>query len=455
MKEPSLRFRLLVLSVLSVVLVLSVAGLSISTIFANHVQRSFERGLSTQLERLVALVNAAPDLPRLRQPMADARYDTPGSGVYWQVTDPASGAAARSRSLWDTTLPVPASLPEDGASIAQETVGASGEVALAIVRALRFDDGQGGERPLVLMVAEATSSVSATNSAFQADLLRALAIIGVALIGTSWLQVQLGLAPLSVIKRGISTIRSGQSRTLAGRFPAEVMPLVSEVNELLAAQERSIRFARDRAADLAHGLKTGLTRLNMEAHGLREMGRAEAADRIETLTAEMAATIDHQLRLARLRHRTRSDFRSAPLEAVLRKVMAAVRSTPEGGRLDWRLEGNTEVAILLDVMDLTELLGVILENAAEWAATRVAVNVSTGSGQCRIVIEDDGPGLDDSALSGLGQRGRRLDEARPGSGIGLAIAREIVDLNSGTVAFARAPLGGLSVTLTLGVLPAR
>ncbi len=448
MKEPSLRLRLLVLSIFSVVLVVSVAGVSISTLFANHVHRSFERGLSTQLDRLIALVNATPETPKLRQPMPDARYETPASGMYWQVTDPARNVTIRSRSLWDTVLPLTDPLPADADITSRVVSDPSDEPALMIARTLYFDTAA-GPRTLVVGVAEAMSTVTATNAAFQSDLLRALAILAVALIGTSWLQVRLGLSPLSIIKRGIAAVRSGQTRTLSGRFPLEVQPLVLEVNELLSAQESSIRFARDRAADLAHGLKTNLTRLNIEAHTLREAGDTAAADRIEHLTADMAQTIDHQLRLARLRHRTRSDTRATPLGAVLEKVIAAVRATPSGAARDWQRVGTLDLAVALDPMDLTELLGVLLENAAEWARSRVRISAERVGTDCLLTVEDDGAGLEAKAMAGLGQRGRRQDEARPGTGIGLAIAREIVDLNSGALEFSASEMGGLKVTVRL------
>jgi signal transduction histidine kinase len=457
-REPSLRLRLLVLSIISVALVVSIAGLSISTLFANHVQRSFERGLSTQLDRLIALVNPTPNVPKLRQPMPDARYETPGSGIYWQVTDPGTEVTIRSRSLWDTTLPLTAPVPQDNATSSIIVTDPAGGEALMIARTLHFAT-DAGERTLVVAVAEGTAAVAATNAAFQSDLLRALAILAVALIGTSWLQVRLGLAPLSIIKRGISAVRSGHNRTLGGKFPLEVMPLVSEVNELLSAQERSIRFARDRAADLAHGLKTNLTRLNVEAHHLREAGDDAAASRIEQLTAEMAQTIDHQLRLARLRHRTRTDGRTTPLGETLGKIIAAIRVTPSGEALDWQVTGAivtgaiapgaTQLSVALDPMDLTELLGVVLENAAQWATSRVVISATEDKGTCMLAVEDDGKGLDPAAMASLGQRGRRLDEARPGSGIGLAIAREIVDLNAGSLEFSKSELGGLKVAITL------
>lgn len=450
MKAPSLRLRLLLVSAASIAFALLIAGIAIAATFANHVERSLRTDLEAQLVRLVALVD--PDLatPRLTQPMPDPRYETPAGGIYWQIKDPDTGALTRSRSLWDAVLILPTPLPEDGTIVAAHVDDPGGDEALALGRRLSFErDGTGGDRMLEIMVAQGTHGIESANAAFRSDLVRALAILAVALIGATWLQVTLGLSPLGIIKRGIGAIRSGQAKALEGDFALEVMPLVSEVNDLLAAQERSIEFARERAADLAHGLKTSLTLLNGQAYALRQSRNEAAANMIETLTAGMSEAIDHQLRLSRLRHRSRSDFRCTPVAHVARKVIAAVRMTPEGRKLNWHSAIPDQAIIALDTMDLTELLGVVLENAAKWARQRVSISAAVQRGQVSLRVEDDGPGLDDQALATLGERGRRIDEMRSGSGIGLSIAREIIALNDGSLTFARGHLGGLQVDIVM------
>jgi signal transduction histidine kinase len=108
--------------------------------------------------------------------------------------------------------------------------------------------------------------------------------------------------------------------------------------------------------------------------------------------------------------------------------------------------------------DLAELLGNVLENAVQWARGRVLVRVelvASSPGDAgppepvEVRVEDDGPGVPDSALQSLGQRGLRLDQRRQGSGLGLAIVQDICDAYGATLSFAPAALGGLAVHLRL------
>ena len=128
----------------------------------------------------------------------------------------------------------------------------------------------------------------------------------------------------------------------------------------------------------------------------------------------------------------------------------ALERTPNGSRLRWDLEGPERLAVAILPEDLTELLGNVLENASNWAASRVQVRVAIGD-SALVRIVDDGPGVPADGLERLGQRGLRLDERTQGSGLGLAIAQDICDAYGGDLTFARADLGGLAVTLRLPV----
>jgi signal transduction histidine kinase len=179
--------------------------------------------------------------------------------------------------------------------------------------------------------------VSTAAAAFAKDLARALGILGLVLtLATSVVQVLLGLRPLSVLRRGIADIRLGRSRRLPEMVPAEVGPLVEEVNALLETQEGEIERARGRAADLAHGLKTPLAALIADAGRLRDRGEQAIALDIETVASAMGRHVDRELTRARLRgaHPRRSAAFTA-VAPLVRSLVATLARTPDGSRVEF------------------------------------------------------------------------------------------------------------------------
>jgi signal transduction histidine kinase len=444
----SLRVRLLAGAALWIALALLVAGIAIALLFISSVERDQRRDLAATFNRVVALIDAAPDPPGLSQSLADPRYDTPFSGLYWQLEDIESGEIGRSRSLWDFVLQSAAVPGAGGESRFATLSGPSGQMLSVLVRDIRLST-PAGFRALRVTIAEDRSAIDAAITRFGWDLAAALLILAAALIAAAWLQVHLGLRPLQELRKGVEGVRRGHVDKLTGDFPAEVLPVTAEVNELLQSQQASIQFARARAADLAHGLKTPLSVLATTADALRAKSDPETAALIEQLAAEMADRVDYQLRLSRLRLRTRAHTLSSGLDEALRRTTAVLKKTHDGERLDWSLDLVEPLAVDIDDHDLVELVGVLVENASKWAHSRVHLRSRRDGDLAEISISDDGPGLTVEQIGELGTRGRKLDQSKKGSGLGLSIAVEIVALNNGTLSFGTAEEGGLLITLRL------
>jgi len=444
LKARSLRLRLLFGAAAWVALALLAAGALIGFLFTENVERAARAELSARLTRLVAAIDPQSQAVLAAVPLSDPRYETPFSGAYWQVEDLRGRVSVRSRSLWDEELDA-AGVLAPGEHY-RRLSGPGGQSLLALSMLARFKEAD-GEKAYRITVAEDRAILDEATERFGRSLAWALAALGLALIGAAWLQVRVGLSPLSRLREGIGVLRRGTAEEVPGSYPSEVMPLVAEMNELLASQAKSMDFARARAADLAHGLKTPLSVLAGVADRLRENGDAETAATLDELTGEMADRIDYQLRLSRLRMRSRAQHLSAPLDRAVERTVAVLKKTRDGERVDWRIEVAAGLTVDVDPHDLVELVGVLLENAAQWACKTVSVSAAPGSGHAELVIADDGPGIGDARPETLGLRGRRLDEAKPGSGLGLAIAREIIALNDGTLELADDR--GLRVTVRL------
>jgi len=103
--------------------------------------------------------------------------------------------------------------------------------------------------------------------------------------------------------------------------------------------------------------------------------------------------------------------------------------------------------------DLEEMVGNLMDNAFKWAATTITVAAAPVQDQGRAWIEiavgDDGPGLPEERRQEALQRGRRLDETKPGSGLGLNIVKETAAMYDGKVRLDQSPAGGLLAVLRL------
>jgi signal transduction histidine kinase len=447
--RQSLRVRLLLLGAVAVVVTPVVAGIFILASFRASIEAERRDDLQASLDRLIAAID--PDAVELAgpQPLSDPRYDTPLSGLYWQIDDRDSGEVVRSRSLWDQQL-APASLDRsDATGQLSEAIGPARERLIVLSRAVTADSTSRGERHFIAAVAERRDQDEAPVRRFGLDLAGALTVLGVVLTIAGALQVHFGLQPLQTLRRQVAGIRHGESRQLPADGPEELDPVIQQVNELLEAQEASIGFARQRAADLAHGLKTPLAVLSATSERLRAAGDQANADLLQMLAEQMNARIDYQLRIARLRFRTRAQGASSSLNETVLRSIAVLRKSHDGEALNWLVDLEEDLRADIDEHDLMELTGIVLENAAKWAATRVRTNAERRAGEVQLVVEDDGAGLTDEQIKRLGVRGTRLDESAPGEGLGLAIAFEIVRLNRGSILVERGRLGGLCVRITL------
>jgi signal transduction histidine kinase len=451
MTPRSLRLRLLVGAALWILLALVVAGLAIGWTFRANVERQVQEGLVASLNRLVAQIDPFAPAPVPEGALPDPRYATPFSGIYWQVEDIATGEAWRSRSLWDQVLATGDS-PSAGGELFVTLPGPDNQALSALLREIRFATGTDQVRAFRVTLAENRALLDESIRRFGIDLAVALAVLAVALIAAAGLQVQLGLLPLQSVRAGIGAVRRGETPTLPPDYPAEVLPLVGEVNELLTQQQKSIDFARARAADLAHGLKTPLSVLKTLGASLADKGDAESAKLVDEIASEMDDRVDYQLRLSRLRLRTKAHQLSASLNEAVDRTVAVLVRTRDGERLTWQVEMSPGLVVDIDRHDLTELVGVMLENAAKWGKSTVRIEGRAEGGSAVLVVADDGPGLSEAQIAKLGARGQRLDENQRGSGLGIAIALEIVAINSGSVSFGPAAEGGLGVRIELPLI---
>jgi len=445
MNRHSLRLRLVAGGIVAILIALAVAGGSLVVIFERHVSRTLAQDLDVHLKQLLAGIDVdAQGRLVLTQMPVDPRFADPLSGLYWQVGDD-RGQLLRSRSLWDSAMKLPADRLGPGETHQHEATGPGGRRLLVAERAVTLS-AEGKPVVVRLAVAEDLARMSAATSAFAKDLSLALALLGGVLALATWVQVGVGLRPLVALRRGVADVRAGRSRHLPSSVPAEVQPLVEEVNALIDAQEGEIERSRGRAADLAHGLKTPLAALAADVTRLRQRGERDIARDIESVGEAMGRHVDRELARARVRGRARGAApASASVKPLVDSIAATLSRTPHGARVRFENLIPDDMRVPLDRTDLAEVLGNLLENAVRHATG--FVRTTTDEAALSIVIEDDGQGIDPSHISRVLERGARLDERGGAAGLGLAIVQDVLDAYGWGVDLSGSELGGLKAAI--------
>lgn len=448
--QHSIATRLFGAAVICSVVILLAAGLTLSTLYRGVTERGFDERLHIYLNELVADL-AAPDADKnALGSLAEPRFELPLSGWYWQVTqlDDPRREVRLSKSLVGTELPILTDLGIQ-AEIGERREGygpGPDERRLRIVER-RIDLGDGGR--YIIAVAAASNEIDHEIREFDTALAATFIVLGAALALSTLLQVKFGLRPLDMLHARVAAVRRGEAQHIAGVYPRDIAPLAGELNLLIDTNREVVERARTHVGNLAHALKTPLAVLSNEANG----AEGPLARHILQQTTIMRDQVTYHLDRAR----------AAALSAAL-GVSTAARPVVEGlVRMFAKLNVARGLTISIDVpddlrirgdeQDLQEMLGNIVDNACKWAAAEVSILgerlPSDALPLARFIIDDDGPGLAEEARGEVLRRGRRLDESKPGSGLGLSIVHDLVRLHGGSIVLATSPKGGLRAVLTL------
>jgi len=436
MKPDSLKLRLLAAAAVGIALSLLVAGTAFLFIFLHYAGDLARRQLENDFVQLAAKVRIDDGNKIVVDgALSDPRFERPYSGLYWQIDEPQQ-TPIRSRSLFD------AALPDLTAGHEIELIDGPNKTPLfALVKSLVLPLADGSERKLSVTMAVDRSEIDDAAQGFRNDLILGLGILSAALLVGALIQILLGLRPLQMLDEAVKDVHGGNAQRLTGRFPSEVQPLVSSLNELLEGRDAALERARQRASNMAHGLKTPLTVLNAVADDMDRHGYKAASFSIRENAELINSQVERQL--ARARMASGQGNASTPLRPAVDRILRAISKTPEGVNLNWDNTIAADAAVAIERNDLLEILGNLLDNARKWAKSEVRISHDTDL----LRIEDDGPGVAAAQLMEIEKRGLKLDNARAGHGLGLAITRELAEAYGLILKYERSSLGGLSVRI--------
>ncbi len=432
--------RMLLVATAWIMLLLVGGGIALDRVLVTTVTRNFDDQIDYLIKAMIFSAELGPGGEViLNRELADQRFLEYNSGGYWQISGKGYEPFG-SRSLWDRHLKV-----DELHTDRDFHVYDSNEFAPQKLRI--------GERDVTLpgspvrwrfQVAQSRETLDGQIATLRRTLIRSFVLLGLGLIVMVGLQTWYGLLPLRKVRLEIARLRAGKSARVEGAMPAEVAPMVEELNALVEHNDRQAEEARRHAGNLAHALKTPLSVImNAAAAGQPDLDQAVIRE-----ARTMRRQIDHHLARARAVGRRGSAHSRAPVWPSVEAVERAVARLYPNVRID--VDGPHDLVAHIERQDLDEILGNLVENAAKYGGGSVFITVSAQAGFVEIAVEDDGRGIPEADRIRIFDRGVRLDTGKPGTGLGLAIVRDVAEIYDGTVSLEESDdLGGLLVRLRL------
>ncbi|MFM9940424.1 MAG: ATP-binding protein [Hyphomicrobiaceae bacterium] len=212
-------------------------------------------------------------------------------------------------------------------------------------------------------------------------------------------------------------------------------------------QHRLLRFVEDRTrilAAISHDLRSSLTRLTLAAEQCK--GDAERAA-LATEIADMQTMVESTLSFAS------GEARLAPTKPtdIAALLISLVDEAADAGKA-CTYQGPDHIETMGHPVSLKRAFWNVIDNALKYGkGARVALTVDATAVTVR--VEDDGPGIPEADLDAVFAPFRRIDPARghetPGVGLGLTIARDVIQSHGGSIVLANRCCRGLTVTMTL------
>ncbi len=447
----SLRVRITVLATLVLAVVLAVAAVVIVALVDRQLRNELADQNQQTLNELAEAIERGQDPSRLRLPLGADGTEfviSTSDGAYVQSTltvvvtegiDPTLGAGG-GLIVGGFPLPDDEFFPDAILDIASwdETVQlATGPT------------GQGYE-----IVALSPTEVVARNvNQVRSVLWVVIPILAAVFATLIWFLAGRMLRPVGQMTELANTIRTEtlHERLVEPGTNDEIDRLAVTLNSMLDRLDAGARQQRQFVSDASHELRGPLTVMIGEAElaGASKDPRrlAEANQRVVAQGQRLTRLVDDLLALARsgeaeLR-RTEVD-----LDDVIRE-QASIQQRP----ID--TSGVEPVRLIGDIEALSRLIRNLLDNAARYAETIVAVTTRRDGDTVTVTVEDDGPGIPDDQRELVFERFARIDDSRTratgGTGLGLAISRAITEAHGGRIDIDRSPLGGARLRATFPV----
>lgn len=268
-----------------------------------------------------------------------------------------------------------------------------------------------------------------------------------------WVAAWWSLRPIESLAKEVRELEEHHREKLNPETTRELTSLVRNLNRLLKSERERYDKYRTTLTDLTHSLKTPLAVMQSTLRSMRSSKLS--VDDAEPVMLEQISRISQQIGyyLHRASMRSGSALLSRelhPVAPLLDNLTSALNKVYQRKGVNISLDISPEISFVGEKNDFMEVMGNLLDNACKYCLEFVEVSARQTEDELHIIVEDDGPGIPRNKREMVFDRGQRADTLRPGQGVGLSVAREIVDQYDGNIETGESLLGGARMEVIFG-----
>jgi two-component system sensor histidine kinase PhoQ len=432
----SLRARLILAASLVLAVFIIVAGYALDKAFVESAQQSLRNNLDNQMTFLLASadVKNADDIDMPTR-MLETKFSLPSSGLYAVILNHKGKVVWKSLSTVGVRIPAALQLPPGEQTLKQVNKGPD-QFYIKSYGINWFTNNS--QVALTFNVITDLQDFHRQISGYRKTLWGWLIALALLLLLAQLVVLVWGLRPLRRVSKEINAIETGRQARINALYPSEIQRLTDNINGLLEHEHKQQTRYRNALADLAHSLKTPLAVLN---GAINEVPQLSTREQLQEQIQRMDHIVAHQLQRAATAGGSPAR-KSIALEPVVNQLCRALLKVYQEKHIRFEPHLGEDVKLRVDEGDLMEVLGNILDNACKWCQQRVRIDVKLANSRATISVTDDGPGIAQSQVDLILQRGGRVDENKPGQGIGLSVVVDIIEAYKGKLSIDPGPLGG-------------
>ncbi len=432
MKSKSLKRHLLHSSAISLMALMLISGLAVHTFFLQVIYKNAQQQLQLHVYNILSVAEFNGQKISLPSLLQNPRLNTIDSGLWAYVLDGEKQTAWK--SLSSNALPKDLALPSKSGEWLPDIIDNDGQQFLTMAYRVVWQD-QSIATDYFLIIGEDTRIHESATKLLTLWLVLIFGTITGLILVVQYLALKQALKPIDTLAREINNLEQGKLDKLSNQYPTELMPVEKNINALIEKEHRQRQRYRDAMANLAHSLKTPFTIIAGELNNLpSNQTIQDAMHRIDN-------NIEYQLRRAIVSGHTILSS-GVEIDRVIEHVVEALNIVYRDKPILVTRDIPKNSLFFGDENDLLEIAGNLLDNAFKYAHSQIAIKIQRTDFALTIRIEDDGPGLVNSDIDRIFNRGERLDQTKTGQGIGLAVVADIVISYGGDINVYQSELGG-------------